>query len=118
MQAPASAVLDGTSNSPMQRLEHPCVLSHPAVSGCLGTVARLLCISSSVSAAVSQHAAGRLQRLELSLFSAVHAAQAKAAWLHKHRELIKGIQSLRYERAWAHCNEECANRALQLSTCC
>jgi hypothetical protein len=87
------------SKHPTNILELPCVHSHPAIAGSLGTIARLLCTSSSIAAAVSQHAAGKLQRLKVKLdyFDSLRDARYKAAWLRKHKGLIQGVQSLRYD---------------------
>jgi hypothetical protein len=72
------------------------------VAGSLGTIARLLCTSTSIAAAVSRHAAGKLQRLKLKLDlwrDPLKDARYKAAWLRKHQGLIQGLQSLQYDCA-------------------
>jgi hypothetical protein len=69
------------SSEPQHILELPFVLRHPAVSNSLGTVARLLCTSREIAAAVLTHAAGRPQHLKLKYPGwgcAVRDAQRKA----------------------------------------
>jgi hypothetical protein len=49
---------------------------------------------------VSQYAAGKLQRLNVSLDLWIHpllGARCKAAWLRKHKGLIQGVQSLHFD---------------------